>query len=56
MYLSALFIGSKVIQKIICVKSKIYKSLQNALKIEKTPNYLQKNWLIMGIGGKIYYL
>jgi hypothetical protein len=36
--------GSKVGQKIICEKSKIYKNSQNALKIKKKINYWLYRW------------
>jgi hypothetical protein len=40
--LTASFRGSKVRQKIIREKSKYYKNSQNAIKIKKSFNYLQK--------------
>jgi hypothetical protein len=39
--LTASFQGSKVRQKIIREKSKIYKNSQNAIKIKQSLNYLQ---------------
>jgi hypothetical protein len=43
--LTASFRGSKVRNKIILEKSKIYKNYQNAIKIKKSPNYLKKKVL-----------
>jgi hypothetical protein len=40
--LTASFRGSKVRQKIIREKLKIYKNSQNAIKLKKSPKYLQK--------------
>jgi hypothetical protein len=54
--LTASFRGSKVRQKKILEKSNIYKNSQNAIKIKKLPNYLQKKSLGMRIGGKMHYL
>jgi hypothetical protein len=48
--LTASFRGSNIRNKIIREKSKIYKNYQNAIKIKKSPNYLQKNFLVMRIG------
>jgi hypothetical protein len=54
--LTASFRGSKVRKKIIREKSKIYKNYQNAIKIKKSPNYLNKKCLVMRIGWKMHYL
>jgi hypothetical protein len=54
--LTASFWGSEVRKKIIRGKSKIYKNSQNAIKIKKSPHYLQKKGLVMRIGWKMHYL
>jgi hypothetical protein len=54
--LTASFRGSKLRNKIIREKSKIYKYSQNAIKIKKSLNYLQKKCLVMRIGWKMHYL
>jgi threonine dehydratase len=54
--LTASFLGSKVRQKLICEKLKIYKNSPNALKTIKTlKNNLKKMCIVIRIGGKMHY-
>jgi hypothetical protein len=50
---TASFRGSKGRQKINREKLKIYKKSQNAVKIKKSLDYIQKKCLVMRIGEKL---
>jgi hypothetical protein len=52
--LTASFLRSKVRQKIICEKSKIYKNWKCSKDLKKNTKFSSKKCLVMAIGGKIW--